>query len=144
MPRNFRIRSLETKFCSVGEIGGGVSFIRKWCYRYLCAWRAQRRHLFARTAESMMSGLICSGKGEIFWRKTQQCLQVYPFCFDMSMNSKEWLKTFYASKFFHSIFFKFICIHGHRASSELYKETLIEHIWWFRPKFLFFFLLWVF
>ena len=53
---------------------------------------------------AVMSGFIRSGKGEIFWRKTQQGLQGYPFCFDMSMNSKEWSKTFYAFKFFHSIF----------------------------------------
>ena len=53
---------------------------------------------------AVMSGFIRSGKGEIFWRKTQQGLQGYPFCFDMLMNSKEWSKTFYAFKFFHSIF----------------------------------------
>ena len=47
-------------------------------------------------------GFIRSGKGEIFWRKTQrnetigqlsdlerQRQQVNPFCFDVSMNSKD-------------------------------------------------------
>ena len=52
-----------------------------------CALKARFIPLATRrTAESVMTkfGFIRSGKGEIFWR-----LQVYPFCFDVSMNSKE-------------------------------------------------------
>ena len=77
-----------------------------------------------RTLESPMTKFrfIHSGIGETFWRKTQRnetiaqlCdlehLQLYPLCFVMSMNSKGWLKTFYAFKFFHSMFSSLICIY---------------------------------
>ena len=62
-------------------------------------------------------GFTRSGTGEIFWRKTQrnetiaqlndlewQHLQVYPPCFEVSMNSKERLKTIYAWSFFAQCF----------------------------------------
>ena len=68
-----------------------------------------------RTTESVMTKFefIRSGKGEIFWRKTQknetigqlsdlerQRQQVNSFCFDVSMNSKDDWKHLMLSSFF--------------------------------------------
>ena len=74
-----------------------------------------------RTAENIMTkfGLMRYRKVRSFWRKTLRNetaqlsdlkrlrLQVYPFCFDVSLNFKEWLKTFYAFKFFSLKVLKF-------------------------------------
>ena len=92
-----------------------------------CALKARFIPLATRrTTESVMTkfGFIRSGKGEIFWRKAQrnetiaqlsdlerQRLQVYPFRYDVSVHSKEWLETFYAFKFFRSMFSSLICIY---------------------------------
>ena len=72
-----------------------------------------------------------------FWRKTQgnetiaqlsdlEWLrpQMYPFCFDVSLNSKEWLKTFYAFKFFSLKVLKFDLYLSKQSISRALKRAL--------------------
>ena len=82
---------MQKKVPSQLLVDSSVSF-RNGCYRcILCIQGSIYSFGYSlqgprRTAESVMTkfGFIRSGKGEIFWR-----LLVYPFCFDVSMNSKE-------------------------------------------------------
>ena len=85
-------------------------------------------------------GFIRSGKGEIFWRKTQRNetkaqlndlerrrLQAYPFCFDVSMHPKESWKDFMLSNFSLDVFkFDFCLLTDHFQS---FTKTLNEHSW---------------